>query len=511
MTTRNPTKAQLVALLDAIANGNEALHKYRKDMIDRMELAGLLDGYAVTDAGRVAAHRSDPTGYALAIGVEPDAHIAEGNDLRTEAERVAAGLSSQMIGTLGTGHASAHSATVIGRPQVMKALRSRGLIGNDDRWTRLGLEVAAIVLGGRVWSIDELHVMALSDEAHAEALAMNAERDTQLIEPAPAPAPLTTRDLKVGMRVKMPAVWCTSDAPCAQYRIVTSDAQREPYHSHSVEFDGVGEVWRSDAEWEIESAAHAALATGLPHGVGPACLDGCVTEGGITTCLDGCPRFAAVAAANRSTVRPIAVGDRVRGRDVTMGSTVEGAVTGILYPRGLGYYQDEPTDRPVHSRRYHITADDGRTRIVECAERIEPPAAPEPDEMSQGERDQRSSDYWQAATANLPRVPAFEPPAPADGVSVDQWIAEQVAQLSENELLMVKGVLDDIAAGRPVEHFAVGTKVYVGSYGTTEFVVQGTAPWHENGVVSRKVEIRSTTGNLSGHVDPRELRRVDES
>lgn len=90
----------------------------------------------------------------------------------------------------------------------------------------------------------------------------------------------------------------------------------------------------------------------------------------------------------------------------------------------------------------------------------------------------------------------------------EQWIAEQVGQLSEGELLMLKGVLDDIAAGRPVEHFEAGTKVYANTWGTTEFIVQGTAPWHENGVVSRKVEIRSASGNLTGHVAPSELRRV---
>jgi hypothetical protein len=90
----------------------------------------------------------------------------------------------------------------------------------------------------------------------------------------------------------------------------------------------------------------------------------------------------------------------------------------------------------------------------------------------------------------------------------EQWIAEQVGQLSETELLMLKGVLDDIAAGRPVEHFEAGTRVYANTWGETEFIVQGTAAWHENGVVSRKVEIRSASGNLTGHVAPGELRRV---
>ncbi len=36
---------------------------------------------------------------------------------------------------------------------------------------------------------------------------------------------------------------------------------------------------------------------GLPSNEGPACLDACTVEGGITTCTPGCPRFAAIAAA----------------------------------------------------------------------------------------------------------------------------------------------------------------------------------------------------------------------
>lgn len=135
---------------------------------------------------------------------------------------------------------------------------------------------------------------------------------------------------------------------------------------------------------------------GLSASEGPAHLDNCVIEGGIGTCAEGCPRFAAIAA--------------------TRGTT------------------------------------------------------------------------------------------PADA---EQWIADQVAQLSENELLLVKTVLDEIRAGRPVEHFMPGTKVYVDSWGTAEFIVEGTAPWFdEHGVPHRKVEIKSAAGGLSGHVHPSELRRV---
>lgn len=43
---------------------------------------------------------------------------------------------------------------------------------------------------------------------------------------------------------------------------------------------------------------------------------------------------------------------------------------------------------------------------------------------------------------------AIEPPqaAASDDVAVDQWIADQVSRLTESELLMIKGVLDDLAS-----------------------------------------------------------------
>lgn len=109
----------------------------------------------------------------------------------------------------------------------------------------------------------------------------------------------------------------------------------------------------------------------------------------------------------------------------------------------------------------------------------------------------------QRCQVTLPEIATREPATGED------WIAAQIAALSNNELLLVKAVLDEIRAGRPVEHFTPGTTVYVDPWGTTEFVVQGTAPYfHENGVVSRKVEVRSKSGGLSGHVDPHQLRRV---
>lgn len=241
---------------------------------------------------------------------------------------------------------------------------------------------------------------------------------------------------------------------------VCSDTK--PHEPHRI----IG-TWRSTCPGRT-----TAEATGLPADEGPACIDGCVTEGGITTCADECPRFVAVAAANAPAARSIEVGDRVRGRDVTMGSTVEGAVTGILYPRGLGYYQDEPIDGPTDSRRYHITADDGRTRIVECAERVEPPAAPEPGEMSQEERDRHSSGYWERTTANLPRVPAFEASESARRpveISVARARADKTAEMAR-------------LAGHPAEQIevteredgAVAEVVVSGRYETIQVIYRNT-------------------------------------
>ena len=95
----------------------------------------------------------------------------------------------------------------------------------------------------------------------------------------------------------------------------------------------------------------------------------------------------------------------------------------------------------------------------------------------------------------------------SDGVAINEWIARQTAELNESELRVVMGVLNDIAAGRPVEHFAPGTEVYCESWGDIVFIVQGETPWYEDGVVSRKIAI-STTDDISGHVDPQKLRRV---
>lgn len=69
--------------------------------------------------------------------------------------------------------------------------------------------------------------------------------------------------------------------------------------------------------------------------------------------------------------RLIAVGDRVCGRDVTLQHEVEGVVTAIHYPRGLGYFQQEPNDRPARGRRYSIDTGE-MTTIVESAHRIGP-------------------------------------------------------------------------------------------------------------------------------------------
>lgn len=43
------------------------------------------------------------------------------------------------------------------------------------------------------------------------------------------------------------------------------------------------------------------------------------------------------------------------------------------------------------------------------------------------------------------------PAGPAQVNEAERWIAEQIGRLSKSELLMLKDVLDNIAAGRPVE------------------------------------------------------------
>jgi hypothetical protein len=89
---------------------------------------------------------------------------------------------------------------------------------------------------------------------------------------------------------------------------------------------------------------------------------------------------------------------------------------------------------------------------------------------------------------------------------LDQWITAQLAQLSEAELQMLKTVLDEIKAGRPVKHFPPGSTVYVRGWGTTKFVVQGTAPYYDSkGVATRKVEVKCPPGSISGHIEPSEL------
>lgn len=82
-------------------------------------------------------------------------------------------LTDHMVGILGTGHASTHSARVIGRSSTVAALVTRGLVhAGDHRWTRLGWNVACLLLSGKVYTLDELH---------AEALALDvAERPMRL-------------------------------------------------------------------------------------------------------------------------------------------------------------------------------------------------------------------------------------------------------------------------------------------------------------------------------------------
>lgn len=60
------------------------------------------------------------------------------------AAEVADTLTPGMRAALGTGHASSHGATVISNPQTIKALRSRGLIGSDNR-VDVGVDLVEVV------------------------------------------------------------------------------------------------------------------------------------------------------------------------------------------------------------------------------------------------------------------------------------------------------------------------------------------------------------------------------
>jgi hypothetical protein len=78
------------------------------------------------------------------------------------------------------------------------------------------------------------------------------------------------------------------------------------------------------------------------------------------------------------SARQIAVGDRVRGRDVTMGNTREGVVLEVLHPVPLtGWRAGEPRVRPPWARLYRIDTGETyatggrRTPIVECTELVE--------------------------------------------------------------------------------------------------------------------------------------------
>lgn len=74
----------------------------------------------------------------------------------------------------------------------------------------------------------------------------------------------------------------------------------------------------------------------------------------------------------------IAIGDRVTGRCVTLGSHYTGTVAAIHYPSGLGYYSSTPTGLPAYGNRYtlvdsgeHYSTGGPVEPIVECAERVD--------------------------------------------------------------------------------------------------------------------------------------------
>lgn len=81
---------------------------------------------------------------------------------------VAAQLSQTMRFRLLDGCYSQGSSTVLGSKATRAALRRRGLIAEDNRWTAMGMAVAAIARGGqdagRVKTLDELHAMAQEED-----------------------------------------------------------------------------------------------------------------------------------------------------------------------------------------------------------------------------------------------------------------------------------------------------------------------------------------------------------
>jgi hypothetical protein len=99
------------------------------------------------------------------------------------AEQIAVALTPTMRDMLLNGFYSEGSATVVARVgnRTRDALLRRGLIAEDNRWTALGREVAIITRGnadGAIKTVDELHAMALDENARREMDEAAEHQDT---------------------------------------------------------------------------------------------------------------------------------------------------------------------------------------------------------------------------------------------------------------------------------------------------------------------------------------------
>lgn len=100
----------------------------------------------------------------------------------------------------------------------------------------------------------------------------------------------------------------------------------------------------------------------------------------------------------------------------------------------------------------------------------------------------------------------------------DAWIHEQIGDLTEQELLLVHVVLEEIrerradgTAAEMIEHFPRGTVVHVAHWADAEFIVQGTALQRDERQTWRRlIEVRSPDGSFSGAVSPAELTRAEQ-
>ncbi len=93
-------------------------------------------------------------------------------------------LTSAMRDMLMNGYYDEGSATIIALPtnRTAQALKRRGLVHDDHRWTAFGRDVARLVRGagvgepGAVKTLDELHALAIAEDALRAARAVMSGR-----------------------------------------------------------------------------------------------------------------------------------------------------------------------------------------------------------------------------------------------------------------------------------------------------------------------------------------------